>query len=132
MAILNRALEEQRLEVPDAVQPNVTTFNAVIDTWVQSNRGREGAAKAEEILKLIIHWNQNEKSMQGGILVPDTRSYTTVLNAWARCEAQEQTGDAAKRAQEIPVQHDSFLPRRCRRQAQLGQLYHLYCCVGEM
>jgi hypothetical protein len=83
------------------VQPNVTTFNAVIDTWVQSNRGREGAAKAEEILNLIIHWNQNEKSMQGGILVPDTRSYTTVLNAWARCEAREQTGDAAKRAQEI-------------------------------
>jgi hypothetical protein len=28
---LNRALEEQRLEVPDAVQLNVTTFNAVID-----------------------------------------------------------------------------------------------------
>lgn len=101
MAILNRALEEQRLEVPDAVQPNLTTFNAVIDTWVQSNRGREGAAKAEEILKLIIHWNQNEKSMQGGILVPDTRSYTAVLNAWARCEAREQTGDAAKRAQDI-------------------------------
>jgi hypothetical protein len=100
MAILNRALEEQRLEVVDAVMPNVTTFNAVIDTWVQSNRGREGAAKAEEILKLIIHWNQ-EKSMRGGILVPDTRSYTAVLNAWARCEAREQTGDAAKRAQDI-------------------------------
>jgi hypothetical protein len=100
MAILNRALQEQRLEVPDAVQPNVTTFNAVIDTWVQSDRGREGAAKAEEILKLIIHWNQ-EKSMKGGILVPDTRSYTAVLNAWARCEAREQTGDAAKRAQDI-------------------------------
>jgi hypothetical protein len=101
MAILNRALEEQRLELPDAVQPNVSTFNAVIDTWVQSNRGREGAAKAEEVLKLMIHWNQNEKSMQGGILVPDTRSYTMVLDAWARCEAHEQTGDAAKRAQEI-------------------------------
>jgi pentatricopeptide repeat protein len=100
MAILNRALEEQRLEVPDAVLPNVVTFNTVIDTWAQSDRGRKGAAKAEEILQLIIHWSQ-EKSMKGGVLVPDTRSYTMVLNAWARCERREQTGDAAKRAQDI-------------------------------
>jgi hypothetical protein len=100
MAILNRAIEELRIALPDAVQPDVTTMNAVISTWVNSNSGRQGAAKAEEILKLIIRWNE-EGNMVGGGIVPDTRTYSAVLNAWARCESREQTGDAAKRAEDI-------------------------------
>jgi hypothetical protein len=50
MAILNRALEEQRLEVQ---MPAAECYDITIDTWVQSNRG-EGAAKAEEIPRPFI------------------------------------------------------------------------------
>ena len=90
-------------DTANTIQPNVTTFNAVIDTWVRSQRGREGATRAEELIETMIHWNAvaDGNGLGGNGVVPDTRSYTLVLDAWARCEKNEQTGEAAKRAQDI-------------------------------
>lgn len=94
LAILKKSIVDS-----DKIEPDVTTFNAVVDTWVRSNRGREGATKAEEILKMMIHWN--EDGQLNGEVVPNSRSYSLVLDAWARCETREQTGEAAKRAEDI-------------------------------
>ena len=71
---------------------NSRAFNAVIQTLVQSNRGREAAVKAEEVLRMMLRLAENQPALK-----PSTRSYSVVINAWAKCESQE----AAQRAHDM-------------------------------
>ena len=72
-------------------------FNAVILSWTRSRRGRDAAAKAEEILSLAVTL-YDEGLMKG---VPSKRTYAMVLDAWSRCE--DGTGECAQRAHDILV-----------------------------
>lgn len=91
------------------VNLDVAVFNAVIYAWVRSNRGRRAATQAEDILQVLIQWSQvvrqNSLSTTGSgnylPLLPNTRTYSMIIMAWAECESKEQTGDAALRAENI-------------------------------
>lgn len=66
-------------------------FNSVLQTWAKSDRGRQAANKAEEIMRMMTETR----------VAPNTRTYAMVLDAWARCEARERRGAAAQRAEDI-------------------------------
>ena len=70
-------------------------FNSVIASWTRSNRGRDGAAKAEDILSLALKLHDEGLTKE----VPCKRTYALVLDAWAKCE--NSTGDCAQRAHDI-------------------------------
>ena len=67
-----------------------------MQTWVQSQRGREAAVQVEAILELLLDMKQGRFEMS-----PNTHIDHMVLDAWAQCEAREGTGYAAKRASSI-------------------------------
>jgi pentatricopeptide repeat protein len=77
----------------------ISIFNSAINVWVRSGRGREAATKAEDILKLLV--DLNERSTMGHSLVANVRTFSLVIDAWARCEKFECNGDAAQRAEDI-------------------------------
>jgi hypothetical protein len=86
------------------VQLDEAVFNAVIYAWVRSNRGRSAAIQAEEILQMMIQWSQvsnNSKNNRIRPVEPTTRTYSMIIMAWAECEAIENKGDAANRAETI-------------------------------
>lgn len=85
------------------VQLDAAVFNAVVYAWVRSNRGRQAALRAEEVLQLLVQWHQvrNARSINCTAVKPTTRTYSMIVMAWAECEAREKEGDAARRAENI-------------------------------
>jgi PPR repeat len=85
------------------VQLDVAVFNAVIYAWVRSQRGRAAALTAEDILQLLLQWSQvsSNSLRHRPAIQPNTRTYSMIIMAWAECEAIEQQGDAAQRAETI-------------------------------
>ena len=70
-------------------------FNTVTLSWMRSGRGRDAAAKAEEILSLAGTL-QAEGLMEEP---PCKRMYALVLDAWSKCE--DSTGECAQRAHDL-------------------------------
>jgi uncharacterized protein (DUF736 family) len=85
------------------VQLDTPVFNAVIYAHCM-RKDRESAEKAEEILQLMIGWQQTRLYKCGDdsqAIRPNTRTYSLVLDAWAQCEGTERDGESAKRAEKI-------------------------------
>ena len=55
---------------------------------------------AEQVLGMLNELN-NENNDENHRLAPTTQTYSLILHAWAQCEAQEQKGDAARRAEDV-------------------------------
>ena len=70
-------------------------LNAVIMMWTRSRRGRDAAAKAEEILSLAGTLKA-EGLMEES---PCKRTYALVLDAWSKSE--NSTGECAQRAHDL-------------------------------
>lgn len=84
----------------DKIQPDTTSFNAVIHAYANTSRNSRGAPKrarrAEELIKemeRLYTSGENEK------VKPDVVSYSAVVNAYARAAPQEE--GCAARAMEI-------------------------------
>ena len=90
----NPSISEHRFR---DVRLEESLFNSVIASWVSSNRDREAASKAEEILSFALKLHDEGLMKE----LPCKRTYTMVVNAWARCE--NSTGDCAQRAHDILV-----------------------------
>jgi hypothetical protein len=119
LGILMHAIEKRRryqqrlreggpLTEEIVVKPNVIMFNSAIHAWVNSKRGRDGAEKAEAILRIMEQLNEtgelgetdaNDEDDVG--LKPNTRTLSLIIDAWAECESVEKGGEAANRAQDI-------------------------------
>jgi uncharacterized protein (DUF736 family) len=85
------------------VQLDTPVFNAVIYAHCM-RKDRKSAEKAEEILQLMIGWQQTRLYKYGDdsqAIRPNTRTYSLVLDAWAQCEGTERDGESAKRAEKI-------------------------------
>lgn len=90
------------------VTPVVIMFNSAIHAWVHSNQGKAGATKAEEVLTMLIELYQSnafgdvDENDENDIgLAPTTRTFTLVMDAWARSEGTEPNGEGVERAQNI-------------------------------
>jgi pentatricopeptide repeat protein len=107
--LLHRIVESKRLgkDRYSQIRLDAAVFNSCIAAWSRSGRGREGATKAEGILRMMSMVNEMPGSHKK--VSPNSRTYTMVLSAWAQCEKTERTGDAARRAESI-----------------LNQMIHLY------
>jgi pentatricopeptide repeat protein len=90
------------------ITPIVIMFNSAIHAWVHSNGGKVGATKAEEVLSMLTELHRskalgemdaNDENDIG--LAPSTRTYSLVMDAWARSEEKEANGEGARRAQKI-------------------------------
>jgi len=115
MAILQVVVEnktrqlEGKISLPGTVvTPVVIMFNSAIHAWVHSNKGKEGAIMAEEILGQLVKFHQNkvfgevDEMDENDIgLAPTTRTFSLVIDAWARSEMTEKNGEGAKRAEKI-------------------------------
>lgn len=99
--LLHSVIESQRIGEAryKDVKLDAAVFNSCITTWTRSGRGREAATKAEEIMQVMN--NLNETGDWKYNVYPNSRTYTMVLDAWARCEGVEHTGHAAHRAEQI-------------------------------
>lgn len=87
------------------IMPDTALFNSVIHALVLSHNGIRAAEQAEEILDEMIKLNEtieweehDEDEMR---LVPNTRTYSLILNAWAEAESEIGDGSAARRAESI-------------------------------
>ena len=88
------------------IKPNVIMFNSAIHAWVNSGRGRVGAEKTEEILRMMEQLNESgelgetkEYDEDDVGLKPTTKTLSLIVDAWAECEKVDKTGEAASRAQ---------------------------------
>jgi hypothetical protein len=108
-----REVSVTRAPLPHAVRPNTVCFNTCIHAWASSDRGREGARRAEELLhQLEALSGSGELDLPGdadapAALRPDVRTYALVMHAWTRVagwEAARGGGgahDAAARGERI-------------------------------
>ena len=64
-----------RRMISDGVQPNIYSYNILIQAWASNKRGREGAELVEAFLETIA----KDENVQ-----PDEVTYTTILNTWAK------------------------------------------------
>ena len=117
-AILDQIIEKRKAAVASdvsgsldsAVKPNVVVFNSVINAWAKSGSGMYGAEQAEEVLKkmeqlaesAIMGPDRNEDDEDAVGLKPDTRTMTTILEAYASCSSDVNDGiKAVSRAEDI-------------------------------
>ncbi len=80
-ALLQRMLEAS-LNDPTAVKPNRTSFNTVINAYARFSRYDANAPeKAEELMNLMydLYYSGRLETVK-----PDTVTYTSLINAWAR------------------------------------------------
>jgi hypothetical protein len=80
-ALLQRMLEAS-LNDPTAVKPNRTSFNTVINAYARFSRYDANAPeKAEELMNLMydMYYSGRLETVK-----PDTVTYTSLINAWAR------------------------------------------------
>ena len=115
MAILHLVVDKKKRQLVGdlslsgtVVTPVVIMFNSAIHAWVHSNQGKAGAMKAEEVLTMLIELHQSkalgevDENDENDIgLAPNSRTFTLVMDAWARSEDTEQNGEGAERAQNI-------------------------------
>jgi len=121
MAILDKMIEKRKealvkaLESDDSEEiafckPNVIVFNAAINAFAKSGRGIAGAEQAEEIIDKMVALDESGELGQDGDhddennlgLKPNTRSFSTVLDAFSRCAADEIKGvDAVSRSEAL-------------------------------
>ena len=83
------------------VKLDVAVFNATINAWVQSQRGRDAAIKGENVLRLLVQWyqtcnnneNDNKSTVSDQHFGPNTRTYAMIVDAWAHCSNTSGTND---------------------------------------
>jgi hypothetical protein len=86
--LLHRMLDPD-LQSIIQVQPNTVSFNTCMQAWSKACKFEDSAApeKAEELLTLLINLSNDAVDSPDGDkdwkLRPDTRSYVTVMNAYA-------------------------------------------------
>ena len=108
------------------LRPNIVAFNTCLNVWATSRRGREGALRTYEILnqmealsqsgeldlpdnfstepsKDMLDIDDDDSSEIDSSLRPNTRSYSTVMNAWAKVSRNERGSgeDAATQCEAI-------------------------------
>jgi pentatricopeptide repeat protein len=100
------------------LKPNTVAFNTCLHAWAASDRGREGALRAQELLFLLEalsdsgeldlpdddHFDvEGDDDTQDTGLTPNVRTYSMVMNAWANAANVERGSgeDAASRCEEI-------------------------------
>ncbi|KAL3783214.1 hypothetical protein ACHAW5_004684 [Stephanodiscus triporus] len=101
-----------------SLKPNTVAFNTCIHAWAASDRGREGALRAQELLfQLEALSDSGELDLPGENpreitadddaqdtgLTPNVRTYSMVMNAWANVANVEGGSgeDAASRCEDI-------------------------------
>jgi pentatricopeptide repeat protein len=87
------------------IAPSMPMFHIAMDTIIKASSGKEintsfhgarqAAQRVEDMLQFILH-HRHTLNLQ-----PNVLTYSIVLDAWARVEFFEQSGEAAKRAQRI-------------------------------
>lgn len=125
-AILDQMIEKRKAAVVDAMEadneedsndstiafpkPNVVIFNAVIKAFAKGEMGMKGAEKAQELVERMFRLDESEEL--GGDdydwddeddvgLKPNTRSFSTILDAYSQCARDEVDGPEAVRRAEI-------------------------------
>jgi pentatricopeptide repeat protein len=115
MAILQVVVERKKRQQQGdeslygiVVTPVVIMFNSAIHACVHSNEGKVGAAKAEEVLAMLTELHRSQALGEVDVhdendigLAPSTRTFSLVMDAWARSEEKEENGEGARRAQKI-------------------------------
>ena len=93
--LLHRMLDPE-LQSIIRVQPNTVSFNTCMQAWSKACKFEDSAApeKAEELLMLLINLSNDAVDSPDGDnkdwkLRPDTRSYVTVMNAYALARKQD-------------------------------------------
>ena len=92
-SILLAAIEESKRSKDFELSP--VLFHVVLGTLARSGAGRTAAERAEEILSVM----EECADSSGRQLLPGTKAYAMVLEAWMRCEQVEKNGNAARRAE---------------------------------
>jgi hypothetical protein len=102
MVILQHAVGKYNKANPaeSSMPLDLVVFHTVIRALTRTERNRQGAEKAEEVLRMLNELN-NETNDENHRLAPTTQIYSLILHAWAQCEAQEHKGDAARRAEDV-------------------------------
>lgn len=67
----------------DHIKPNKISYNSVITAWARSNDRRTSARQAEELLRSMYDFYNNESGLDPDCK-PDARSFNAVINAVAR------------------------------------------------
>ena len=125
-AILDQMIEKRKAAVADAMEaddeeefnnssiafpkPNVIIFNAVIKAFAKGEMGMKGAEKAQELVERMFRLDESEEL--GGDdydwddeddvgLKPNTRSFSTILDAYSQCARDDGDGPEAVRRAEI-------------------------------
>jgi pentatricopeptide repeat protein len=115
-AILEVAIERQKKVVKDGyapfgivMKPSVIMFNTAINAWAKPNRScMHGPKKAEDLARWMDDLNKSgelgardEHDEDDAGLAPNTRSFTSIINAWAESEQYERDGKCAEQAEQI-------------------------------
>ena len=125
-AILDQMIEKRKVAVVDPMEadkeeefnnssiafpkPNVIIFNAVIKAFAKGEMGMKGAEKAQELVERMFRLDESEEL--GGDdydwddeddvgLKPNTRSFSTILDAYSQCARDAVDGPEAVRRAEI-------------------------------
>ena len=119
-AILDQMIEKRKAAVVKAMErdedatnisfakPNVVLFNAVIKTFAKGEMGVSGAEKAQQLVERMFALDESEElgpddwDDEDDVGVkPNTRSFSTILDAYSRCARDEMDGPEAVRRAEI-------------------------------
>jgi len=124
-AILDQMIEKRKVAVANEIigaddeeyhsnlnvsfaKPNVVVFNAVIKAFAKGEMGMKGAEKAQELVERMFALDESkelgsddwdDKDDVG--IKPNTRSFSTILDAYSRCARDEVDGPEAVRRAEI-------------------------------
>lgn len=115
-AILEVAIERHKKVVKDGcapfgvvMKPSVIMFNTAINAWAKPTRDcMHGPKKAEDLVRWMDDLNKSgalgardEYDEDDAGLAPNTRSFTSIINAWAESEQYERDGKCAEQAEQI-------------------------------
>jgi hypothetical protein len=100
MVILQHAVGKYKANPESSMPLDLAVFHTVIRALTRTERNRQGAEMAEQVLRMLNELN-NETNDENHRLAPTTQTYSLILHAWAQCEAQEHKGDAARRAENV-------------------------------
>eukprot|EP00804_Cyclotella_cryptica_P017666 CCRYP_017138-RA/>CCRYP_017138-RA protein AED:0.39 eAED:0.39 QI:0/-1/0/1/-1/1/1/0/796 len=119
-----RKPDRSTTEAQPFLRPNIVSFNTVLHSWSVSNRGREGALRAHELLDKVERLSESgdldlpdghhdptvssvdvddNTFLTDSSLRPNSRSYSIVMNAWANVSYTERDHgeDAASKCELI-------------------------------
>jgi hypothetical protein len=100
MVILQHAVGKYKANPESSMPLDLIVFHTVIRALTRTERNRQGAEMAEQVLRMLNQLN-DETNDENHRLTPTTQTYSLILHAWAQCEAQEHKGDAARRAEDV-------------------------------